>query len=124
MKFLVDTCGWIEWLVGGKLSKNFEKYLGNPSELVIPTIIQFELYKWVCRERDEETALEVIGVTEQGKVIVFDTSLSLFAADMAKKYGLAAADAIVYATSRRNNAQIITCDKHFKTLPNAIYFPK
>jgi len=70
MKYLVDTCGWIEWLTDGILADSFAPYLRQPEELLVPTILQYELYRWVCRERDEETALEIIGLTEQGRVAV------------------------------------------------------
>src|SRR5437899_1488755 len=97
---LVDTCGWIEWLTNGKLTKLFEKYLKKPSELIIPTIVQFELYKWVCREHDEIMALNVIGVTEQGKVVTVDTNVALTAADLATQHKLAMADALIYACAQ------------------------
>ena len=66
---LVDTCGWIEWLTSGSVAKRYEPLLGQTQELLVPTLIQFELYNWVCRERDEPTALEIIGLIEQGRVI-------------------------------------------------------
>lgn len=58
MKALVDTCGWIEWLTDGPAAQRFQPYLANPELVVVPTIVQYELYKWVCRERDEETACD------------------------------------------------------------------
>jgi hypothetical protein len=64
---LVDTCGWIEWLTSGSLAGRYEPLLSQTQDLLVPTLVQFELYRWVCRERDEPTALEIIGVTEQGQ---------------------------------------------------------
>lgn len=124
MKILVDTCGWIEWLTNGNLIKSFEPYLVKSSELIIPTLIQYELYKWVCREKNPELALEIIGITESGIVIPLDTNLALFAADLAKDYNLAMADAIIYATARKNNTLLVTSDKHFETLPHVKFFEK
>lgn len=124
MKKLVDTCGWIEWLTAGKLVKFFETYLTKPTELIIPTLIQFELYKWICREKDSSTALEVIGVTEKSTVVPLDTHLALYAADLSKEFGLAMADSIIYATSRLHEAELITSDKHFKNLPFVKLFEK
>jgi len=46
MACLVDTCGWIEWLADGQLADAFAPYLADPAELIIPTTLQFELYKW------------------------------------------------------------------------------
>jgi predicted nucleic acid-binding protein len=124
MKKLVDTCGWIEWLTNGKLAHAFESYLLHTDSLITPTLIQFELYKWVCREKNANIALEVIGMTENTTIIELDTGIALFAADISKEYGLAMADAIIYATARKNDALLVTADKHFKTLPHVKFFEK
>lgn len=122
MKYLVDTCGWIEWLAKGKLINSFAPFLEDPTQLIIPTLLQFELYKWVSREKSPDIALEVIGTTESGQVIPLDTNLALYAADIAKQHQLSMADAIIYATSRKHDVALITSDKHFKNLPYVTYF--
>lgn len=123
--FLVDTCGWIEWLTDGGLASRFEPYLSDQANLVVPTLVQFELYKWVCRERDEATALNVIGVTEAAaSVTPLDTPLALQAARLATEHKLAMADAIIFATAQRTSAQLVTSDNHFAALPGVIYFEK
>ena len=122
MKYLVDTCGWIEWITNGKLSDAFETYLIKPTHLIIPTLIQFELYKWICREKNSQTALEVIGITETGTVVPLETNLALLAADIAKEFGLAMADAIIYATCKKKGCLLVTSDKHFKSLPHVKFF--
>jgi predicted nucleic acid-binding protein len=124
MKKLVDTCGWIELLTNGKLVKSFAPYLTKNVDLIVPTLVQFELYKWVCREKNAALALEIIGVTESYKIIPLDTNIALYAADLSKEYGLAMADAVIYATSRKNEALLITSDKHFQSLPHVKFFEK
>jgi predicted nucleic acid-binding protein len=124
MKKLVDTCGWIEWLTNGRLAAAFEPYVTKPEDLLVPTLVQYELYKWICREKSIDYALEVIGATEEGTVISIDTSLALYAADIAKQYKLAMADAIIYATSKKYNVLLITSDKHFESLPGVKFFQK
>ena len=47
---LVDTCGWIEWLAEGALADSFAPHMKDPSDLLVPTTVQYELYKWVKRE--------------------------------------------------------------------------
>lgn len=121
---LVDTCGWIEWLTNGKLSADFEPYLSRSADLIIPSLIQYELYKWVNREKNSTMALEVIGITESCQVIPLDTNLALSAAEISKEYGLAMVDAVIYATSRHYDALLITSDKHFKKLPHVKFFEK
>lgn len=124
MKFVVDTCGWIEWLIEGKLSQKFHPFLEQSRKLIVPTIIQLELYKWICREKDEATALNIIGITEQCNVKPLDTPTALFAAEVSTYYQLSMADAIIYAHAQKYQAELITSDKHFENLPHVKYFSK
>ena len=124
MSVLVDTCGWIEWLADGPLAEHYAPCLGRLEEVVVPTSVQFELYKWVCREASEARALEVIGITEQARVEPLETSTALLAADLAMQYKLSFADAIIYATARQCQAKLVTSDSHFQGLPSVEYFDK
>ena len=122
--FLVDTCGWIEWLMDTPLAKSYSRYLTSPDTLIVPTLVQHELYKWLYREIDQVTALASIAATQTAKVVALDTSLALLAADIAREYKLATADAIIYATARQHNATLLTSDVHFASLPQVKYFQK
>lgn len=124
MRVVVDTCGWIEWLVDGRLADRFADALENPEQLVVPTVVQFELYKWIRRERDETTALEVIAATEQATIVPLDSRIALLAAELALEHRLPFADAIVYGTARTLDAAVQTCDDHFASLPGVRYFSK
>lgn len=121
---LVDTCGWIEWLTEGVLAAEFEPWLSDIEAVCVPTSVQFELYKWVKRECSETQALEVVALTEQGVVVPLNTSISLFAADLATQYKLSFADAIIYATAQQQGVQLVTSDDHFEGLPGVEYFRK
>lgn len=125
MTALADTCGWIEWLVEGPLADQFLPNLREPDALLVPTLVQYEeLHRWICRERDEATAMEVIGVTEQGRVLPLDTPLALRASELAAAHHLALADAVVYATARQAGVDLVTCDARFASLPGVTYFPR
>ena len=50
MKYLIDTYGWIEWVTDGKLACQFEPFFRNLKQVFVPTLVQFELYRWVERE--------------------------------------------------------------------------
>lgn len=121
---LVDTCGWIDWLTDGELAENYRPYLETPESLVVPSSLQFELYKWICRERNEATALEVIALTEAGRVVNLTTSLALFAADLALEHRLSFADAIIYATARNASVPLVTSDSPFRGLTGVAWFEK
>jgi len=124
MKQVIDTCGWIEWLTNGKLADVYAPYFAQIEKVIVPTLIQYELYKWICRERDTGTALKIIGLTEKGTVAQLDSNIALYAADLSREHNLAMADAIVYATSLKYNALLITSDKHFHALPQIKFFQK
>jgi len=124
MSVLVDTCGWIEWLTEGELVESFKPYMLQPGELVLPTAIQFELYKWLKREIGEVEALDAIALGDSSTIIPLTTSISLLAADLALAHQLSFADAIIYATAQHENVELITSDDHFKGLSGVIYFPK
>ena len=121
---LVDTCGWIEWLTEGALADSFASYMHNPAELLVPTTMQYELYKWVKRESDENTALDTIALADDSHVIPLSTDIALVAADLSLSHKLAFADAVIYASARKYNVELVTSDDHFEGLPGVTYFPK
>ncbi|WP_366512601.1 PIN domain-containing protein [Mesorhizobium sp.] len=50
-------------------------------------------------------------------VVPLDTEIALAAAEACRKHKLATADAIIFATARAHDATLLTCDKHFESLP-------
>lgn len=46
------------------------------------------------------------------------------AADLCRQHKLVTADAIIYATALLLDVELLTCDAHFKDLPNVIFVPK
>ena len=121
---VVDSSAWIDWLTDGSLSQQLAKKIPERSACLVPTIVQHELAKWLIREKGEDIADEVIAYTQTCRVIALDTPLALEAAEVARLHKLATADAIVYATARRHGAELLTCDAHFKGLPNVILIAK
>ncbi|MBT4836438.1 MAG: type II toxin-antitoxin system VapC family toxin [Methylococcales bacterium] len=124
MNYLIDTCGWIEWLSDGVLADKYLSYMTNINTVVVPTTVQFELYKWVCRVKGKQSAIESIALTEQGKVIPLSTSIALLAANFSSQYKLSFADAIIFATAQNESVKLITSDEHFVNLPDVTYFSK
>lgn len=121
MKTLVDSSGWIEFFSGGPLADRYTSYLKNPTQLITPTIVLYEVYKKIKRELGEEKALLAAGQLSATQIISLTDSLALLAADVSLKYGLAMADAIVYATAQDHKAQLITSNADLKDLPSVKY---
>lgn len=122
--YLVDTCGWIEWMTDTPLSQKYSRYLNALDSLIVPTLVQHELYKWLCREIDQPTALSAIAATQTAIIVPLDTPIALIAADISQEFKLATADAIIYASARQHHATLVTSDAHFAELPQVKYFKK
>lgn len=105
---LVDTCGWIEWLADGPLVDRFLPYLEAPETLVVPTIVQFELYKWLDRNQGEQAAMKAIARTTRSLVVDLDTSIALLAAELSRDHRLSVADAVIYAITQMTRSGM-TC---------------
>jgi predicted nucleic acid-binding protein len=121
---VVDTSVWIEWLAGSALGKRLAKEMPGKSDCIVPAIVQLELAKWLTREVGEEEADRVIAYTQKCIVVALDTRLALLAAEMHRAHKLATADAIVYATARQQEVDLLTCDAHFEGLPAIALFSK
>ena len=121
---VVDTSVWVEWLAGTALGKRLAKEIPAKSLCIVPTIVQLELAKWLTREVGEEEADRVIAYTQKCVVVPLDTRLALLAAELHRTCKLATADAIVYATARERDVELLTCDAHFDGLPAVALFSK
>ena len=121
---VVDTSAWIEWLIGSPLKAQLTSLMPNQDNCIVPTIVQLELAKWLMREKGEAEADLMIAYTQKCAVSPLDTSIALSAANLHQQYKLATADAIVYATALHLQADLLTCDAHFKDLPHVIYLAK
>ena len=122
--WVVDTSAWIEWLVDGPLRQQLVALMPPRAHCVVPTMVQLELSKWLVRERGEDEADVVIAYTQKCTVWPLDTATALRAAELHRAYKLATADAIVYASALLAGAQLLTCDAHFKGLPNVRWIEK
>ena len=121
---VVDTSAWIEWLMASALGKRLGKDIPEKSHCLVPTIVQLELAKWLTREVGEDEADRVIAYTQKCVVVPLDTRLALLAAELHRTHRLATADAIVYATARDAEVDLLTCDAHFKGLPGVVLYAK
>ncbi|MDP3296271.1 MAG: type II toxin-antitoxin system VapC family toxin [Thermodesulfovibrionia bacterium] len=119
--FLIDSSGWIEFFTNGTLVNVFARYMKDPARIVTPTIVLYEVYKKIKREKTEEEALAAASIINRTVVIDLSESIALFAADLSIKYSLPMADAIVYATALEKNCKVVTSDTHFKELNKVIF---
>jgi predicted nucleic acid-binding protein len=94
------------------------------SKVITPTILLYEVYKKIKRERTEEEALLAVALMQQSHVVPLDDSIALSAADLCLQYSIPMGDSVVYATAVENKCLLITSDDHFRNLEKVEYIPK
>lgn len=121
---LVDSSGWLAYLIDGKNADIFGVPLNNKKDLIVPTIILYEVFKVTLREKDENTALQVAATMQQGNVIEITSEIAIQAAKLSLDHKIPMADSIILSTGYLYHAIIWTQDSDFKDIPGVKYFPK
>jgi predicted nucleic acid-binding protein len=121
---LVDSSGWIEFFIDGPLADAYTPHLKRLHDVVTPSIVLYEVYKTVKRQRGEEAALAAAAQMGKTHVVPLTDTLAFMAADLSLANRLAMADAIIYATALMEGAQVITGDADLANLPGVTYLGK
>lgn len=121
---VVDSSAWIEWLTASVLAEKIAAYLPGRDDIVVPTLVQLELVKWLKRERGEEAADEFLALTQMCRVEPLTTLIAIDAADLCRAHRLSTADAIILATAYQSSAGLLTFDRHFEHLPGVVLLAK
>jgi len=121
---VVDSSGWIEYLVGGPNATFFERPLQDLEGLLVPSISILEVYRHVLRERGRQDALAVAASMRQGRAVDLDGALAIEAAEIGASLGLPLADSVIYAVAQAHDALLWTQDADFDGLEGVEYQPK
>ncbi len=121
---LPDTCVWVEVLADTPTGRRYRALFDRSQELIVPTLVQYELRRWALRELGEDAADQIIAATRNATVVVLDEPTALHAATLAQEFKLASADALIYASALRHGATLMSCDRHFEDIPGVDYQPK
>ncbi len=121
---IVDSSGWLEYFSGGPNAEHFLTPLQDPSSLIVPTIIVYEVFKVVLRETGENEALQSIAAMQKGSIVELTDSLAMNAAKLSLKHTLPMADSIILSTADAYNCVIWTQDPALKNLERVKFFPK
>lgn len=121
---VVDSSGWLEFLTDGLLADEYARRLRQPATVITPTIVMYEVYKHSKRLRGEEGALDAVAAMQKTLVVPLNDELALIAADLSIEHKLPMADAIVLATARMYEADVVTSDSDFDGVPGVTYIPK
>jgi predicted nucleic acid-binding protein len=119
---VVDSSGWLEYFADGPNAEHFAKPIGVTSQLVVPTLSIFEVFKRVLAQRGDDAALEAAALMRQGRVVPLDDTLALEAARLSVAERLPMADSIILATARANHATLWTQDADFATVSSGVRY--
>jgi predicted nucleic acid-binding protein len=121
---VVDSSGWLEYFADGSNAQFFAPAIQRTSELVVPTVSLYEVFKRVSQQRGEDFALEAVATMLQGAVVELDTSLALNAAKLSLEFKLPMADSIMLATAQAHGATLWTQDEDFEGIGGVRYTAK
>jgi predicted nucleic acid-binding protein len=113
---LVDSSAWLEYFADGPNATFFAPAIEKNRDLLVPTIVVFEVYKRVRQQRDQRAALEAITTLQHGRIVDLTAALAIAAAAISHSEKLPMADSIIIATARSENAIIWTQDSDFEKM--------
>jgi len=118
---LVDSSAWLEYFADGPNADFFAPAIERTRDLLVPTMVVFEVYKRVLQERQERAALEAVSVLQHGQLIELTASLAIAAAQISQHEELPMADSIILSTARARNATVWTQDSDFEEMDRVKY---
>ena len=94
-----DKSVWIEWMIGTPAGQTFNPAFEAIESCIVPSLVQFELFRWHLRERTREEAERLLAFSMSGIVVPLDSQTAVHAAELSREHRLHASDAIIYATA-------------------------
>ncbi len=121
---VVDSSAWLEYFADGPNASVFAKPIESITELIVPTLAIYEVFKRVCAQRSEDDALRAVAQMEQGRVVDLDRATALAAARISLERQLPMADSIILATALEYQATLWTQDADFQAFTGVRYVAK
>lgn len=121
---IVDSSGWLEYFLDTPNANIFATYIEDTDNLLVPTIILYEVFKKILIEKGENVALQNATDMKQGNLIDLTQDIAFLAAVLGKEHKLPMADSIILATAQKHNAVVYTQDTDFKGIKGVHYFSK
>jgi predicted nucleic acid-binding protein len=118
--YLIDSTGWLEYLSEDSKATAFAHYLEGESSVIVPTVVLFEVYRHLAKHRGRPLADRFASQALLRRIVPLDETVALAAANASIDHRLNGNDAIVYATARVFQAQLVTANTHFRGLPGVI----
>ena len=119
-RIVVDSSGWLEYLTDDVNAERFAPYVAGNFHVIVPTIVVYEVYKKLLMESGKSAADAFSSDAMRRTVVPLDDVLAISAAQISLDHRLPMADAIIYASTIAQNAELVTGDPHFRGLPGVI----
>ena len=113
---IVDSSGWLEYFADGSNAAVFAPLIEKQAQLLIPSIILYEVFKVIMQQRGEGQALQAMAIMQQGEIIDITAEIAINAANISVSFKLPMADSLIYAISLLYKATLYTQDSDFKNL--------
>ena len=121
---VVDSSGWLEYFADGPNADFFAQAIEAVSDLIVPTLSLYEVFKRIHQLRGEGEALQAVAAMIQGQVIDLDLDLALTAAKVSAELKLPMANSVMLATARAHDATLWTQDGDFEGIAGVQYIAK
>ena len=118
---VVDSSGWLEYFADESNADFFAPAIEAVSELVVPSLSLYEVFKRILQQKTEDEALRAVAVMMKGSVVNLTSSVALSAALLSVKHNLPMADSIMLATAQVFEATLWTQDADFRHIPGAVF---
>lgn len=121
---VVDSSGWIEYLQDTSRADLFAPAIEARHRLLVPTIALFEVHRVLSHALPAPLVTQCLNVMRMGKVLDLTDARAVVAAQVARQYRLAMADAAMYSMAQEFKAEFWTQDVDYADLPGVRYCPK
>ena len=121
---VVDSSGWIEYFIDTARADNFAAAIEKPALLIVPALSFFEVHRYLSRNASSESRDQCLDVMRRGTTIELTQARAIAASNIAQKYKLATADAVMYSIAQEFNATFWTQDVDYQDLPGVHFHAK
>ena len=121
---VIDSSAWIAFFTDQPAARHFIEPLQQSGEVVVPTVVLHEVFKFLLRNHSKRVALSAAARMRAGFLVPLDATLAMHAAECGIEFKLPLADSIIYCTARRLDATLWTLDADFEGLPGVEYFAR
>lgn len=121
---VIDSSGWLEYFAKGTNADFFSPVIQETDSLVVPTICMYEVFKRMLALRDEDAALQAVGIMSIGRTADLTQEIAINAAQISSELKIAMADSIILATANAYEATLWTQDADFENVEGVEFIVK